>query len=82
MDLVDRQAVGFATGIVGMASYLGAALQDLSSGALIQAGRTMVDGRAHYDFSAAALLWVGAAVLAVVLAQCSAPRNVRAAQSK
>ena len=82
MDLVDRQAVGFATGIVGMASYLGAALQDLSSGALIQAGRTMVDGRAHYDFSAAALLWVGAAVLAVVLAQCSAPRNVRAARAK
>ena len=82
MDLVDRQAVGFATGIVGMASYLGAGLQDLSSGALIQAGHTMVNGRSHYDFSAAALFWVGAAVVAVVLAQCSAPRVVGATKAK
>ena len=75
MDLVDRSAVGLATGIVGMASYIGAGLQDLASGALIQAGKSEVHGQVRYDFSAAATLWIGAAVLAVVLAQLSAPKK-------
>ena len=61
IDLVDKNAVGTATGIVGVASYVGAAAQDLLSGFFIQAGKTVVDGRAVYDFSAAAWLWVGAA---------------------
>ena len=69
MDLVDKATVGTATGIVGVASYLGAAAQDLLSGVFIQAGKTMVDGRAQYDFTMAGALWLGAAVLssAVVL---------------
>jgi len=75
MDLVDRSAVGLATGIVGMASYIGAGLQDMASGALIQAGKSEVHGQVRYDFSAAATLWIGAAVLAVVLAQLSAPKK-------
>lgn len=68
IDLVDKRAVGTATGIVGVASYLGAAIQDLMSGYFIQAGKTMVDGKAHYDFSAAAWMWIGAAVLSCLLA--------------
>jgi OPA family sugar phosphate sensor protein UhpC-like MFS transporter len=68
IDLVDKSAVGTATGIVGVASYLGAAIQDLVSGQLIHAGKTMVDGRAHYDFALAGWLWIGAAVLSCLLA--------------
>ena len=63
LDLVDKAVVGTATAIVGVASYLGAALQDLLSGHLIQAGRTMAAGRVHYDFTAAGWFWIGAAVL-------------------
>jgi MFS transporter, OPA family, sugar phosphate sensor protein UhpC len=69
LDLVDRSAVGTATAIVGVASYLGAAIQDLLSGYFIQAGRTVSNGHSHYDFSMAGWLWIGAAVLSCVMAQ-------------
>lgn len=68
VDLCPKEAAGTATGIVGVASYLGAALQDLASGHLIQAGKTVVQGRVLYDFSLAGTLWIGAAVLSCVLA--------------
>lgn len=67
MDLVDKNATGTATGIVGVASYLGAALQDLASGHLIQAGKRVAGGQVHYDFSVAGWLWIGAAVLSTAL---------------
>ena len=51
-----------------MASYLGAAVQDLLSGHFIQAGRTVVDGQSHYDFAVAGWMWIGAAVLSCLLA--------------
>ena len=68
LDLVDRSAAGTATAIVGVASYLGAALQDLASGYLIQAGRTVVDGQVRYNFTVAGWLWTGAAVLSCLMA--------------
>jgi OPA family sugar phosphate sensor protein UhpC-like MFS transporter len=68
IDLVPKAAAGTATGIVGVASYLGAALQDLLSGHLIQAGRTVVGGQVHYDFALAGAVWMGAAVLSCLLA--------------
>jgi OPA family sugar phosphate sensor protein UhpC-like MFS transporter len=69
LDLVDKSAVGTATAIVGVASYLGAAIQDLLSGHFIQAGRVMSDGHAHYDFTMSGWLWIGAAVLSCAMAQ-------------
>ncbi len=69
LDLVDKSAVGTATAIVGVASYLGAAVQDLLSGHLIQAGHTVLNGRSHYDFSMACWLWIGSAVLSCAVAQ-------------
>jgi OPA family sugar phosphate sensor protein UhpC-like MFS transporter len=68
IDLVDKAAVGTATGIVGVASYLGAALQDLLSGHLIQAGRTVVAGQTRYDFGVVGGVWIGAAVLSCACA--------------
>jgi OPA family sugar phosphate sensor protein UhpC-like MFS transporter len=68
VDLCPKEAAGTATGIVGVASYLGAALQDLLSGHLIQAGKTVTAGQAHYDFSVAGSVWIGAAVLSCALA--------------
>ena len=75
MDLVDRQAVGFATGIVGMASYLGAGLQDLVSGILIQASKSSDPGTQSYDFSQATSFWVGSAILAIILTWLSQPKS-------
>ena len=68
VDLCSKRASGAAMGLIGMFSYLGAAFQDWMSGYLIDAGRTMVDGVAVYDFDRVVLFWIGASVLSLVLA--------------
>ena len=67
MDICSKRASGAAMGMVGMFSYLGAAVQDWVSGKLIQAGAATVDGRLVHDFDNAFLFWIGAAVAAVLL---------------
>jgi OPA family sugar phosphate sensor protein UhpC-like MFS transporter len=63
-DLAGKQAAGTALGLVGIASYLGAALQDIISGRFIESGRTIAaDGAATYDFHHVRWLWLGAAIL-------------------
>ena len=68
IDIVPREATGAALGIVGMASYVGAALQDIVSGWLIDSGKTLVDGVVRYDFGTAALFWIAASALSFILA--------------
>lgn len=68
IDIVPREATGAALGIVGMASYVGAGLQDIVSGWLIDSGKTLVDGVVRYDFGTAALFWIAASALSFILA--------------
>lgn len=65
-DVAPKGASGAALGVVGIASYIGAAIQDAISGFAIQSGKTVGEGAAAYDFSSVAYFWVGAAVLSVV----------------
>lgn len=65
-DVAPKGASGAALGVVGIASYIGAAVQDAISGFAIQSGKTVGEGAAAYDFSTVAYFWVGAAVLSVV----------------
>lgn len=51
VDIASKKASGAALGIVGIASYVGAALQDLISGFTIQGGKTASAGVTSYDFS-------------------------------
>jgi OPA family sugar phosphate sensor protein UhpC-like MFS transporter len=67
-DIAPKKAAGAALGLVGVFSYLGAAIQENVSGALIQKGTTMVDGVRHYDFSVAILFWIGASIVSMLLA--------------
>ena len=66
VDIVSKKASGAALGVVGIASYAGAAVQDLISGFLIQSGKAGAGDAAAYDFSVASWFWVGAAVLSVI----------------
>ena len=66
VDIVSKKASGAALGIVGIASYVGAALQDLISGFAIQGGKSVADGVLSYDFSVVSWFWIGAAVLSVI----------------
>ena len=67
VDIVPRRATGAALGVVGVASYCAAGIQDVVSGKLIDANMTIVDGVKHYDFSQVAVFWVAAAIISFLL---------------
>jgi len=68
VDISPRKATGAAMGLIGIASYIGAGIQDLISGYLIKNNKTIVNDVAVYDFSVARYFWFGAAVLSVLTA--------------
>ena len=72
VDIVPREASGAALGIVGIASYAAAGLQDIASGLLIDTHKsvTAVVGGVEqyaYDFTPALIFWIVAAALSVLL---------------
>jgi sugar phosphate permease len=77
VDLSSKKATGAAMGLIGVFSYLGAAIQEWISGGLIEAGKTVVDGQTTHDFSSAITFWVGAAMLAVLLSSTLWKAKVR-----
>lgn len=68
MDICSKESAGAALGIVGGFSYLGAAVQDWVSGALIEAGKHTALDQVAYDFSQVKLFWLLASVGSIVLA--------------
>lgn len=68
VDIAPRNASGAALGVVGIASYIGAGLQDVMSGVLIEGNKQVVDGVEVYDFTYINWFWIGAALLSVLLA--------------
>ena len=62
VDIVPRKATGAALGIVGISSYVAAAIQDVVTGYLIEGGADKA-----YDFTAAAIFWTASCVLSFVL---------------
>lgn len=59
IDIVPRKATGAALGVVGVSSYVAAAVQDIASGYLIQENGS--------DFTAVSIFWIVAAFLATLL---------------
>lgn len=68
VDIAPRNASGAALGVVGIASYIGAGVQDVMSGVLIEGHKSVVNGVEVYDFTAINWFWIGAAVLSVLCA--------------
>lgn len=69
VDLVPRKATGAALGIVGMASYAAAGLQNVVTGVLLDS-RPLIENAAGamvHDFSAVRWFWLGAAIISFVL---------------
>ena len=54
----------------GIASYIGAGLQDVMSGVLIEGNKRLVDGVEVYDFTYINWFLMGAALLSVLLWRC------------
>jgi OPA family sugar phosphate sensor protein UhpC-like MFS transporter len=68
VDICPKRVAGAAMGLIGIFSYIGAAIQENVSGHLIERGMTVVDGVRTYDFSTVIWFWVGASVISMVLA--------------
>lgn len=68
VDICSKEVSGSVLGIVGLASYLGAGLQDIISGWLIEDGKTIVNGETIYNFDVVGMLWIGSAVVSLILA--------------
>lgn len=70
VDIVPRKATGAALGIVGISSYVAAAVQDIVSGYLIQ-GASAISASAPssdvYNFNPAAIFWLSACLLSFIL---------------
>lgn len=68
VDIVPRKATGAALGVVGIASYCAAGIQDVASGWLIDSHITIAaDGARHYDFAPVAIFWITASVISFML---------------
>ncbi len=68
VDIAPRAAAGAALGVVGIASYIGAGLQDVMNGILIEGHKTIdASGTEIYDFTYVNWFWIGAAMLSVIL---------------
>ena len=79
VDIVPRKATGAALGIVGMASYCAAGIQDVASGWLIDSNITVAaDGAKHYDFGPVAIFWIAASVISFLLPLLNKKQNTEA----
>lgn len=67
VDIAPQKAAGAALGVVGIASYLGAGLQDIMNGVLIEGNKQLVDGMEVYDFTYVNWFWIGSAIISVLL---------------
>ena len=67
VDLAPKNAAGAALGVVGVASYIGAGVQDIMSGWLTEGHKHFVNGSEVYDFTYINYFWIGAALMSVIL---------------
>lgn len=68
VDIAPKRAAGAAMGVIGIFSYIGAAVQEQISGWLINAGMTIEDGVRSYDFGSAIWFWIGSSLVSMLLA--------------
>jgi MFS transporter, OPA family, sugar phosphate sensor protein UhpC len=68
VDIAPKKVAGAAMGMVGVFSYLGAAIQENVSGSLIEAGMTVAGDVRTYDFGPAIAFWIGSSVVSLLLA--------------
>jgi MFS transporter, OPA family, sugar phosphate sensor protein UhpC len=68
VDIAPKKVAGAAMGLVGVFSYLGAAVQENISGALIESGMQVAGDSRTYDFGPAITFWIASSVVSMVLA--------------
>jgi OPA family sugar phosphate sensor protein UhpC-like MFS transporter len=54
-------------GLIGIASYVGAGIQDILSGYLMGHNKALINGIMTYDFTKVIFFWIGSSVLSFLL---------------
>lgn len=67
VDLCSQKAAGAAMGTVGLLAYAGAAIQDIANGWLMDASKTIVNGKAVYNFDNIMMFWMGSVGIMIIL---------------
>ena len=68
VDIAPKRAAGAAMGVIGIFSYIGAAIQEQVSGILIDRNMTVTGAERIYDFGPVIWFWIGSSVLSMLLA--------------
>jgi OPA family sugar phosphate sensor protein UhpC-like MFS transporter len=68
VDIAPKRAAGAAMGVIGVFSYIGAAVQEQVSGILIDQNMTMAGEQRVYDFGPAIWFWIGSSLISMLLA--------------
>lgn len=69
VDISPKRAAGATMGVIGVFSYIGAAIQENVSGHLIERGMTLAaNGSRVYDFEPVIAFWLGSSILSMLLA--------------
>jgi OPA family sugar phosphate sensor protein UhpC-like MFS transporter len=68
VDIAPKRAAGAAMGVIGIFSYIGAAVQEQVSGILIDRNMTIIGDERLYDFGPAIWFWIASSVVSMLLA--------------
>ena len=68
VDIAPKRAAGAAMGVIGIFSYIGAAVQEQVSGVLIDRNMVVAGTERLYDFGPAIWFWIGSSVISMILA--------------
>lgn len=70
IDLAPKEATGAAVGVIGIASYMAAGIQDIVSGFFIESKKQIIGGVEVIDFSFIRMFWILSAIVSLLLLIC------------
>jgi OPA family sugar phosphate sensor protein UhpC-like MFS transporter len=68
IDIAPKRAAGAAMGVIGVFSYIGAAIQEQVSGLIIESNMVVTGADRMYDFGPVIWFWIGSSVVSMLLA--------------
>lgn len=68
VDICPKRVAGAAMGVIGVFSYIGAAIQENISGVLIDQHSHMAGADRVYDFGPVIWFWIGSSIVSMILA--------------
>lgn len=68
IDIAPKRAAGAAMGVIGVFSYIGAAIQEQVSGLIIDNNMVVNGSDRVYDFGPVIWFWIGSSVISMLLA--------------